>query len=183
MNIEAGIQGFSHLWQGLEDVLGPAEVRRLKTPDGSKQDIAVLRSRMDSLYGKTGARGLAICSGRAAFRYLLDGQGQEMGFEEAAFRFLPTRLKVRRGLEFLASWIASAYGSRASVVSGEKDFHFKIEGSLENENHAICDFTAGLLQGFLAWVSGGRFYVVKETECMTLGAECCDYQVAKNPLE
>jgi predicted hydrocarbon binding protein len=183
MNIDAGANGLSHLWLGLEDVLGPAEVKRLQTTGAGQVQLSVLRSRMDSLYGRTGAHGLAICSGRAAFKYLLETQGQEMGFEEASYRFLPIRVKVRRGLELLANWIGKTYGMQVTVVSGDKEIHFKVEGSKEGESPALCDFTVGLLQGFLAWVSGGKFYMVKETECRTLGAGCCDFQVGKNPLE
>jgi hypothetical protein len=183
MNIDAGANGLSHLWLGLEDVLGPAEVKRLQTTDAAQEQLSVLRSRMDSLYGRTGAHGLAICSGRAAFKHLLETHGQEMGFDETTYRFLPIRLKVRRGLELLARWISKTYGLQVTVVSSDKDFHLKVEGSQEGKSPALCDFTVGLLQGFLTWTSGGKFYMVRETECRAMGAGCCDFQVGKNPLE
>lgn len=183
INIDAGANGLSHLWQGLEDVLGPAETKRLKATDTAQDQLTALRSRMDSLYGRTGAHGLAICSGRAAFKYLLEKNGQEMGFEDVAYRFLPIRSKLRRGLELLARWIEKTYGLKVTVINGDKDFHFKVAETQENRHPVMCDFTIGLLQGFLAWTSGGKFYIVRETQCCALGEDCCNFQVGKTPVE
>ena len=183
MNINAETIGVTHLLLGLADVLGPSEVDRLKSSGLTKERLGELRSRMDSLYGKTGASGLAICSGRAAFKYLLEKQGKEIGFEDTAYRFLPVRLKIRKGLEILAQWMEKTYGLQTTVLSVDKDFHFRLGESPQDHVPALCDFTAGLLQGFLAWTSGGKFYIVREIECRALGAEFCDFQVGKNPLE
>ena len=183
MNIDAGTIGVNHLLLGLADVLGPTEVDRLKSSGLTKERLGELRSRMDSLYGKTGASGLAICSGRAAFKYLLENQGKEIGFEDTAYRFLPTRLKIRKGLEILARWMEKTYSLQANVVSDDRDFHFRLGESPQDHELALCDFTAGLLQGFLAWTSGGKFYLVREIECRKLGANYCNFEVGKNPLE
>ena len=183
MNINAETIGVTHLLLGLTDVLGPSEVDRLKSSGLTKERLGELRSRMDSLYGKTGASGLAICSGRAAFKYLLDKQGIEIGFEDTAYRFLPVRLKIRKGLEILAQWMEKTYALQANVVSDNRGFHFRLGESPQDQVLALCDFTVGLLQGFLAWTSGGKFYLVREIECCAVGANYCDFQVGKNPLE
>jgi hypothetical protein len=183
VNIDAGTIEVNHLLLGLTDVLGPSEVDRLKPSGLTNERLGELRSRMDSLYGKTGASGLAICSGRAAFKYLLKKQGKELGFEDAAYRFLPTRLKIRKGLEILAQWMEKIYALPVNVINDERDFHFRLGDPEHDHDLALCDFTAGLLQGFLAWTSGGKYYLVREIECRAVGASGCDFQVGKIPLE
>lgn len=173
------------LFWGLEETIGPADTAELQKLAGGKSEMtADVRKKLDEMYGKVGASGVAICSGRAAFKYLLENDGKEIGFESPDFRFLPIRVKVRRGLELMAGWFEKNYGVKASVRSGEREFRVDVFDSAEGESNTnLCDFTAGLLQGFLAWISGGKFYVVRETECRASGAEKCSFSVGKKPLE
>ena len=175
----------SPLFLGLEETIGTADTAELKKLAQGKPEItADVLNQMDEMYGKAGTSGVAICSGRAAFKYLLEKDGREIGFESLDFRFLPIRVKVRRGLELMAGWFEKNYGVKASVRSGEGEFHVDVSDAEEGKSSAtLCDFTTGLLQGFLAWMSGGKFYVVRETECRASGADKCSFSVGKNPLE
>jgi predicted hydrocarbon binding protein len=171
------------LFLGLEETIGSAELSKLRPADPS-DPIAAIRKKMDERYGKTGASGVAICSGRAAFKHLLEKDGIAIGFEDADFKFLPARLKVRKGLELLASWLEDVYALKISVRNSERELHVDVKDPQHPKSEpALCDFTSGLLQGFLAWTSGGKFFVVRETECRAAGAEQCSFSVGKFPLE
>jgi predicted hydrocarbon binding protein len=174
-----------HLVLGLEEVLGPAELERLqKHCGGSADKVDSIRKTMDEFYGASGASGLAICSGRAAFKHLLAETGREIGFEDANYCFLPTRLKIRKGLELLAAWIEKTYDLKTTVKNAGKEFQLEVKDMSEKGAvPTLCDFTSGLLQGFLTWTSGGKFYVVRETECRGAGAGQCTYTVGKFPLD
>ncbi len=175
----------SPLFLGLEETIGAADAAELqKLAQGEPEVNADVLKQMHEMYGKAGTSGVAICSGRAAFKYLLEKDGREIGFENPDFRFLPIRVKVRRGLELMASWFEKNYGVKASVHSGEGEFRVDVNDAAGGKSGTtLCDFTTGLLQGFLAWISGGKFYVVCETECRANGAEKCSFSVGKNPLE
>jgi len=175
----------SPLFLGLQETIGPADAAKLLDLLNSGTDLnGDVRRKMDEMYGKAGASGVAICSGRAAFKYLLEKDGKAIGFDDPDFRFLPIRIKMRKGLELLARWFELNYGVKTSLNSEEKEFRIEVKDSVgSSSNTNLCDFTSGLLQGFLAWISGGKFYVVRETECRASGAEKCSFSVGKNPLE
>lgn len=175
----------SPLFLGLQETIGPADVAKLRDLLTGGTDLnSDVRRKMDEMYGEAGACGVAICSGRAAFKYLLEKDGKAIGFENPDFRFLPIRVKVRKGLELMARWFEINYGVKTSLHSAEGEFQIDVKDSSGGSSSTtLCDFTSGLLQGLLAWISGGKFYVVRETECRASGAEKCSFSVGKNPLE
>jgi predicted hydrocarbon binding protein len=185
VTMNPGLNTNNYLIRGLEEVLGPVELANLHSgSNNSGNPVSSIRKKMDELYGPTGARGLAICSGRAAFKHLLAESGREIGFEATEYRFLPIRSKIRRGLEMLAKWIEKTYTLQATLYSENKVFRFEVKGVAGTSNVlTLCDFTSGLLQEFLAWTSGGKFYAVHEAECRGTGAEQCSFLVGKYPLE
>jgi predicted hydrocarbon binding protein len=186
--------GFFQL--GLEEVLGPKELSKLKTSsnssakknsDASQNQITPIRMAMDEAYGKICASGLAICAGRAAFKHLLVEKGAELGFDDDKYRFLPIHVKIRKGLELLAQWMKDTFGYQITVHPEAKVLNFDIRdvssGAVPSQYDYMCDFTSGLLQEFLAWLSGGKFYPIHERECKAAGASVCNFQIDRNPLD
>jgi len=39
-----------------------------------------------------------------------------------------------------------------------------------------------MLQEGLYWLSGGKDYLIKETDCIATGAERCTFQILKQPV-
>lgn len=178
--------GEEPLVSGLEEVLGPTELSRL-TGKAGRSSLTALQQKMEECYGSDGARGVAICAGRSAFKHLVERNGGVIGFEETDYRFSPIKVKIRKGLSLLAKWIENTYGLKATVQNGVGDYYrFEVsEGQRSDlaKELPLCDFTSGLLQEFMAWTSGGKFYVVRETDCRRTGSACCNFQVGKTPVE
>jgi predicted hydrocarbon binding protein len=181
---------------GLEEIIGPEELEKLlsyipelKNIKGeiTSQHVKPVRQKMTEVYGKTGARGIAMCSGRAAFKHLLNLQGNQLGFESNSFRFLPTRLKLRKGLSLLAEWMENTHHDEIQIENSESQWSFKATHCSEcaelMSTESICDFTAGLLQEFTAWAGGGKFHRIVETSCRANGDECCTFMIDKNPID
>jgi len=172
---------------GLQEILGAEAYKKLLAMCGNVQPSAAPVSRsMSELYGPSGARGLLICSGRAAFKYLLKQQGKALGFDTPQFRLLPTRSKLKRGLHQIAAWMQQTTGDTVTLKSEEKHWLYEVtDGAARNpeSKESNCDFTVGLIQEFLAWAGGGKFYRVKESACRNNGAACCTFVIDKFPLE
>jgi predicted hydrocarbon binding protein len=49
-------------------------------------------------------------------------------------------------------------------------------------SRAVCYCGIGILESGLSWASGGKKYLVEETECKALGHENCVFRVRKEPL-
>jgi predicted hydrocarbon binding protein len=186
---------FQYLILGLQEILSPSDLEKLTTASFTGQNtsfsfdvqtVKKMRRTMNEVYGETGARGLLMCSGRAAFTHLLDQQGKELGFEQEVFRFASSKVKLKRGLELLAKWMGRIYSEEVSLVALEKIWSFEVknqQGAAGEVGTGLCDFTAGLLQGFLFWAGGGKFYRVRETICSLASGDACCFAIDKSPLD
>lgn len=177
----------------LQEILGAETFRKImkqcsgeanQAESGLVQPVA---RTMSEIYGLSGARGLMVCSGRTAFKYLLRQEDKTLGFTTPQFRLLPTRTKLKRGLQQIAAWMQNLSGESIEIKNEEKQWLFEVSGSNAmnptKRSGNDCDFTAGLLQEFLAWAGGGKFYRVKEQTCRSTGAACCSFAIDKFPLE
>lgn len=195
-NNSLAARSFNLFFLGLEEIMGPEDLDKLikDTPDLisvsttlTVRQVQSVKQRMTELYSQTGTRGLMMCSGRAAFKYLLKQEGKELGFDAPGFRFMPNRLKLKRGLDQIAGWMKRAYGDEIQVTVAEKNWYFEVSDCHECEGassaSSMCDFTAGLLQEFLAWAGGGKFYNVREVSCLATGEETCCFEIDKYPLD
>ncbi len=172
----------------LQEILGAEAFKKLLQRCAEKNPAAEpVAETMQEMYGPTGARGLLVCSGRTAFKYLLNREGAALGFDNPQFRLLPTRSKLKRGLHQIAAWMQHSTGDKIEIKNEEKHWVFEVSdqesGQPQRKIVENCDFTVGLLQEFLAWAGGGKFYRVKESTCRTAGASCCSFIVDKFPLE
>jgi predicted hydrocarbon binding protein len=176
---------------GLKETVGPDELKKLIQDivqtetvfELNAEQMKLVREKMDVLYGEIGARGLAFCSGRAAFKHLLSNQSRQLGFEEDDFRFLPGRIKLKKGLVLLAKWMESASHETIRVETLDQQWVFQVVNCLECKLGGMCDFTAGLLQEFMSWAGGGKFYRVNEATCQNRGHESCRFLIDQKPLE
>jgi predicted hydrocarbon binding protein len=187
---------FPLFFLGLEETLGREELEKLvrdipgllsSTGILSAREIKPVAQKLTENYGQTGARGLMMCSGRAAFKYLLKQEGKALGFEAPGFRFLPNRSKLKKGLDQIAGWMKRTYGDEIQVKNNGGNWHFELSDCHECEGvtsaFSMCDFTAGLLQEFLSWAGGGKFYAVHEVNCRAVGDESCCFAIDKFPLD
>lgn len=150
-------------------------------------DVSSLQQAFEELYGGQGARGAALRSGRSSFIYFLKEFSEETGFNQLDFRLTPMRKRVLRGLESMALILSREIGQPIQVQASEIAWTWQIDLCPECWNRqsltAACHFTVGLLQEFLGWLSGGKFYLVEEIACRAKGEPVCLIRIDQKPLD
>lgn len=180
---------------GLRAVLSQAELEHWidqLPPDNlnlefSFDDISALQFGLERLYGPRGGRGLALRTGRAAFKYGLRDFGPMMGFTDLAFRLAPLENKLRWGAELFAD-IFNHYTDQKVLVEVRADhilWHIQrcpICWNRESDT-PVCHLAVGLLQEALYWVSGGKIFRIEETHCIARGDPTCTIRIEKQVLD
>ena len=119
-----------------------------------------------SLFGERGGQGIILQSGRVFFKNYLRTSGFDLGLMDQNFRMLPKGKRIRQGLEILSRELSLPQGFTYSVIDDSSKWYWKIEYySLNLENKPFYEsFVIGLLQEFLSWTSGGKYYPIKAAD-------------------
>jgi predicted hydrocarbon binding protein len=170
-----------------EAQLLPQNGSRAVQPGDSPFSLAGLPFALEQRYGAVGGRGLALRIGRSAFKYLLQRRGEAMGLTSVDFRLQRAPQRMMAGLHLLAHEMITA--SHDQIAISETDGHWVWRSERcpvcwgRHTGAASCYLTVGLIQEFLAWAGGGRYYRVMETECRAAGSATCSFWVEKKPLD
>lgn len=172
---------------GLKRLLGSEHLmRRLQLEahiGGSGPSFAELARSLEAGTDPLAAKGLSLMAGREAFDMLLPSQGEEMGLLDAEIRMLPLRRRIVRGISTLIQWMNDLWGMHSELVNQNQELTVNLktipgtvdEGSLQ----AAASFMAGLIQGMLFWLSGGKFFPVR---CETAGSNL-EIIVSRSPID
>ncbi|NLG99721.1 MAG: hypothetical protein GX491_20385 [Chloroflexi bacterium] len=184
------------LFEGAKELLGVDQMRRVL---GELVPLEMARSgfaashflqTLESIYGVSGGRGLALCVGRAVFRYGIKQFGDEAGLNSQAYRLLPTPRKIEQGLIVLAHLASERFGDDVSLSEGETYWTWQSNNCPvcrgRHVDSPCCYLTVGMLQEFMLWAGNGRFYRVNETHCCAVpGSQsaACIFRIDKQPLD
>ncbi|NPV56528.1 MAG: hypothetical protein HPY76_07650 [Anaerolineae bacterium] len=183
---------------GIRDVVGGAEVNRLRTfpevaefarvTDHLTPPLASgLQRRLENEFTPAAGRGICQRAGEAVALELIRQNGEALGFNAFIFRSQPWRKRLRTGLERLAAHCSDWFGSEVSVRSDEDCLIWHVANCpwcwQRHAENAICTFFTGFVVGYLGFASGGRFFRVNETTCCGSGGESCEFEIIKRPLE
>lgn len=150
-------------------------------------DLCGLPQILEGIYGIPGGRGLSLRIGRSVFRYGLHNLGELAGLRDMEFRLLPAPRRIYTGLQALAKLISREAGSPIAVTDEGTCWTWRAENCPLCRGHLsadpCCYLMVGLLQEFLSWAGGGRYYQVTETSCCAIGASACVYSIEKKPLD
>lgn len=150
-------------------------------------DLCALPQILEGIYGVPGGRGLSLRIGRSVFRYGLHNLDDLAGLREMAFRLLPAPHRIYTGLQVLANLISREASSQISVTDEGTHWIWRAENCPLCRGHLsadpCCYLMVGLLQEFLSWAGGGRYYQVTELTCCAVGASACVYRIEKRPLD
>lgn len=141
---------------------------------------------LETAYGPRGGQGIALRIGRSAFRCALNHLGDSAGFTSVEFRLLPAPRRIERGLHVLAGAIADLTGDEITVEAETTGWLWKVTSRGPAQGQPLsssCCLIAGLLQGFMSWAGGGRFYQVRETECRANGSAACTFLIDSRPVD
>lgn len=184
--------------EGVKDTIGPEAFEEAVTQAGLEQlldahaslsagDFSALRCALAETYGQQGAGGIVLRAGRAGFNYFVKKFAGPAGFDDPAFRLLPIRKRILTGLRGIASVFARDCGCKIEVRAGEGHWTWVAERCLEcdsrSETAPACLFTVGLLQEYMAWISAGRVYPIRENACRARGDPACEIIIEQRFLD
>lgn len=150
-------------------------------------DYTMTSLALEEMYGPRGGRGLAKRAGRATFSDALRNFGAMAGAGDLAFKVLPLGAKLKIGLNAMAQIFSQISDQKSTVEEYDTEFHYIIHHcpvcfGRHNEDKPVCYIAAGLLEEGLKWLSGGREFDVKETECKAVSSDICRFVIQKEPI-
>lgn len=149
--------------------------------------FSMINAALEEIYGFRGGRGISLRIGRITFDDVLKDYGALAGVGDLAFRVLPIQAKIKFGLTAMAKLFSEKSDQISSVDEFDDHFSYKIERcpvcwGRESEENPVCYYMVGLLQEGLHWVSGGKEYLVNETQCIALNDEVCEFIIPKESI-
>jgi len=150
--------------------------------------FSMINGALEEIYGLKGGRGLLLRIGRITFDDVLKDYGALAGVVDITFKVLPIKDKIKFGLNAMAKLFSDKSDQISTVEEFEDYFSYKIERcpvcwGRESEEHSICYYMIGLLQEGLHWVSGGKEYQIRETRCIALKDEICEFIIPKESID
>lgn len=140
-----------------------------------------------SVYGQRGGMGIALRSGRASLKYFLRSHGQKLGLTGIEFRMKPSRKRFRDGLMRIIQTYHDEFGVAVDLQDDGESWIWKASHCSECQDQRsaepLCHFTQGLLQEFLSWCGGNKFYSVTEINCCAQGGTQCQYRIDPRPID
>ena len=151
-------------------------------------NFSMINQAMEEIYGVRGGRGLALRIGRNTFDDFLKDYGTFAGVLDTSFRIMPIQKKISFGLKAMARVFSEKSDQVTRLEENETSFLYKIERcpacwGRSGEDHAVCYYMVGLLKEGMHWVSGGKEFMIVETNCITMGGETCDFDIPKKPID
>jgi predicted hydrocarbon binding protein len=157
--------------------------------DKQKFPFEVLGRLQDSLeqgYGPRAGRGLALRAGRVFFSSGLRTYGPGLGLNDANFRLQPPDLKLTAVLRTMMDFFNHHTDQKVSLDEFDHKILWKVEHCPwcweRRVFEPVCQFSVGMLQEALYWVSGGKFYNVVEETCIAQGDSTCLILIDRTPL-
>ncbi|MCJ7625808.1 MAG: hypothetical protein MUO76_20135 [Anaerolineaceae bacterium] len=163
---------------GLQAVINIAQVSSLQVHEEettvskplTASDWGALRAALEALFGFRGAYGAATRIGQVFFREYFRTYGLQIGMMDRNFRMQPKPKKIRSGLEILAEVSAHLWsGFHVDVIDDAENWFWQLQDCSwckedpGNQSILIC-FIKGVLGEFLTWVSGGKYYPIREVD-------------------
>ena len=150
-------------------------------------DFSSINQALEEMYGQRGARGLALLAGRTTFTDGLCNFGALAGMADQEFRVLPLQVKLRICLPALAKVFSLLSDQHSTVREYENEFSYTnhrcpVCWGRRGLDKPICHVNTGFIQASLKWVSDGMEFGVRETKCIAMGDEICDFVVNKTPI-
>ena len=147
-------------------------------------ELSALGQALEKMYGPRAASGLALRAGKAAFPDILRNFGALAGISDLPLAVVPLQAKVRIGLNALAKMFMQLTDQKSGVEERGNEFIWITYDcpycwGRHGEHVPVCYVTAGLLQEFLSWVSGGDDFRVRETKCIAVGGDVCEFTIGR----
>jgi len=152
--------------------------------DDKRFQKALLKA-MQELFGPRSGQGMALCTGRACFKYGLKAYGAELGWFESQFRLRPPVARINAGLHVLARVLRPATVTEICIDADKYHTLWQMAPAVHAAASSVsaCHLVTGVLQEFLYWAGGGKYYPIEEKTCILNGAAACLLTLDKHPLD
>jgi len=160
-------------------------------PDNDEKELPFetfsrLQIAMEQGFGPHGGRGIVLRAGRVFFSHGLRTYGSELGMNDTDFRLQPPDLKLMSVLRTMSDFFNQHTDQKVSTKEREQKILWEVEPCPwcmgREVFEPVCQFSVGMLQEALYWVSGGKFYNVVEETCIAQGESACLVVIDKEPL-
>lgn len=143
---------------------------------------------MKSVYGTQGGRGLMVRIGRSTFHQIIKYYGKASNLLIREFLILPIPNRLPIGLERLAGVFKQYFQQLVEVQEQDSSWLWCVEyplhtHDLQTAQDPDCYLMVGILQEYMTWASGGRFYRVAEQQCFFSGSRTCIFRIDKKALD
>lgn len=149
-------------------------------------DFSAISGALEVMFGQRGGRSLALRAGRATFDDALKNFGALAGVGDLAFKVLPQQIKLRIGLPAMAKIFSQTSDQHTTVQEFPDQFVWTIHRCPvcwgRHTDKPACNYSTGLLQASLKWVSGGNEFRVMQSTSKSSGGENCQFIIPKEPL-
>ncbi|MBI4928855.1 MAG: hypothetical protein HY835_13890 [Anaerolineae bacterium] len=181
------------LLEGVKEIVGAQEAVALLKRAGKSScaQAGLPLNRVNAVfieqYGAQSGQGVALRAGRAVFKHGLNRWGEQAGITGMDYRLLPAPKRVRAGLQIMAGIFTLSTGLNVEISEEEQAWIWRVDSCAGDQDlHAsapMCFMVVGILQEFMGWVSGGKYYRITETRCTYAGAPTCTFRIEKKALE
>lgn len=150
--------------------------------------FSAINQALTEIYGDRGGRGIALRIGKTTFDDVLKDYGAMAGVSDNAFKIMPMQKKIRFGLNAMARVFSEKSDQISSVIDEEDRYIYQVKRcpvcwGRKDQEQPICYYMVGLLQEGLIWVSGGKEFIVNETQCIAKGDQACMFEIPKMHLD
>lgn len=150
--------------------------------------FSAINQALMEIFGDRGGRGIALRIGKTTFDDVLKDYGAMAGVSDIAFKIMPMQNKIRFGLNAMARVFCEKSDQISSVVDEGDRYIYKVERcpvcwGRKDQGQPVCYYMVGLLQEGLTWVSGGKEFIVNETQCVAKGDQACMFEIQKTHLD
>ncbi len=176
--------------KGLIEILGDAAWEKLCRSLGAEGEVFALSRILTTLrgaYGENAGLGLAQRAGGASFKYFQTQFSDPLKLTSLEMRTRPLHARLREGLKSMAACLNNEYGMDVTFEERAGEWFWKVKDCAEctgsESQGPICYFTVGLIQEYLGWSAGSKFYPVEETACIARGDASCEFRISREPID
>ena len=178
MKPTAVVSNSTFIENGLVEIFGEDLI---EIQQGSGESSALIESAIRE-FGQAEACGMFLRAGRAAFYYWMRENADALGWREVDFRLLPAQARIKRSLNDAIKWFETNHFLKGELSATDSAWRIAVTGLVGEGACLDCSTFIGLMQELTSWAGAGKFYDAREIECQVDGAECCHFEISKQPV-
>ncbi len=150
------------------------------------EHLGRLQAAVEEVHGAAAGRELNRRVGQLCLNNGLREFNPLLGIADLPVRMMPLSLKLHVGFDMFAMVFNRFSDQRVTLSEDHQHYYWVIERCPvcwgRHTDSACCHLAVGILQEGLAWATGGKRFLVAETDCVAKGDETCKIAISKRPV-